>query len=430
VYNVAPYLDDFLTSLTRQTWFREDSLEVLLVDDGSSDASGAICQKWAARYPNVINYHYKPNGGLASARNAGIRMATGQWIGFPDPDDLLAPQYLESVVRSLEAVNDDSGVSLVACYVKPFIEKTYEVRDDHPLNGRFEEGVRLSRLKGPDPDIHVVMNAAFFRRDHIQEQALECSEHVRPHGEDLHFTARYVATFGDPHALFAADAVYYYRKRASQDSAMNQAGDSEALYTTLIETCIVDLLNKFAPGERRLPVWLQRLLLYHIGWHVRRGIYNPKAHEGMPEATIERHKELVDYVLAYLDVDVIDNFAFPPLDQTLRDALVAGFKGARVLPQRVVVEGRDRASGGLTVSWLAGDDSPPLAFYLKGAVVEPAEQASKIYRFCGEPLANEYRTTLDWPGVGEWTAYSQGQYVPFALRGGKTVSKLAKGDVR
>lgn len=85
VYNVAPYLETCVVSLLHQKEM-EDCLEILLVDDGSTDESGKICDRLAEEHPAVKVVH-KENGGLSSARNTGIQHAAGEYVLFIDSDD-------------------------------------------------------------------------------------------------------------------------------------------------------------------------------------------------------------------------------------------------------------------------------------------------------------------------------------------------------
>ena len=91
VYNVEDYLHYAMESLENQTY---KDMEVLLVDDGSSDGSGLLCDQYAQQYDWVTSYH-KVNGGLSDARNYGVLKAKGDWITFLDPDDYLEPYALE-----------------------------------------------------------------------------------------------------------------------------------------------------------------------------------------------------------------------------------------------------------------------------------------------------------------------------------------------
>ncbi len=106
VYNVEAYLEECLHSVLSQTW-RE--LEVIVVDDGSTDRSPDILARVAARDPRV-RVHRQPNGGLGNARNAGIALATGTYLTFLDSDDTVPRKAYEVMVRSLERSGSDFAV--------------------------------------------------------------------------------------------------------------------------------------------------------------------------------------------------------------------------------------------------------------------------------------------------------------------------------
>lgn len=93
VYNVKEYLSKCLDSLYQQN---DSSLEVILVNDGSTDSSLAICEEYARKYPNTILLN-KENGGLSDARNEGTAIATGEYIYFLDSDDWLAPNAIKTL---------------------------------------------------------------------------------------------------------------------------------------------------------------------------------------------------------------------------------------------------------------------------------------------------------------------------------------------
>ena len=91
VYNVEKYLHKCVDSILKQTL---SDIELILVDDGSPDGSGAICDEYAQKDSRVKVIH-KPNGGVSSARNAGIKVAKGEWLCFVDSDDWIDETYLE-----------------------------------------------------------------------------------------------------------------------------------------------------------------------------------------------------------------------------------------------------------------------------------------------------------------------------------------------
>ena len=103
VYNVQEYLPACLESLLSQAQGRP--VEVLLVDDGSTDGSGQLCKAWAARWPQVRLFEQE-NGGASAARNLGIRQARGEYIQFVDSDDWLEEGALDKILAALEKEPD------------------------------------------------------------------------------------------------------------------------------------------------------------------------------------------------------------------------------------------------------------------------------------------------------------------------------------
>lgn len=95
IYRVEQYLCKCVESVLAQTYH---NMEVILVDDGSPDGCGKICDEYAERDERVKVIH-KPNGGVASARNAGLDAATGEWIGWVDSDDWTEPALFETLLR-------------------------------------------------------------------------------------------------------------------------------------------------------------------------------------------------------------------------------------------------------------------------------------------------------------------------------------------
>lgn len=98
IYKVEKYLCRCVDSLLAQTY---PNMEIILVDDGSPDKCGLLCDRYAEEYPHVRVIH-KENGGLSSARNAGIAAATGAYIGFIDSDDYVAPDMYAKLCAALE----------------------------------------------------------------------------------------------------------------------------------------------------------------------------------------------------------------------------------------------------------------------------------------------------------------------------------------
>ena len=104
VYNSEKYLRRCLDSLVGQTY---QNLEIILIDDGSKDRSGAICDEYAARDSRIVCVH-QPNGGVSKARNKGLSIAHGDYYSFPDSDDYLEPDTYTYLLQRMEEHQADA----------------------------------------------------------------------------------------------------------------------------------------------------------------------------------------------------------------------------------------------------------------------------------------------------------------------------------
>ena len=108
VYKVEDYLDDTVSCMLNQTY---SNLEIILVDDGSPDRCGEMCDAYAVKDARVKVIH-KPNGGLSSARNAGVEVCKGDYIAFIDSDDVASTDYIEFLLRLCQNYKADMAVCL------------------------------------------------------------------------------------------------------------------------------------------------------------------------------------------------------------------------------------------------------------------------------------------------------------------------------
>lgn len=137
IYNVELYLSKCLNSILEQTY---KEIEIILVNDGSTDNSKDIAVSYCERFPNIFKYFEKDNGGLSSARNFGLEKISGDFVGFLDPDDYIDNDLYEIMINSL-----DSSIKIVECDFiweyengKSVLDKTSEYKSikDLMVNGR------------------------------------------------------------------------------------------------------------------------------------------------------------------------------------------------------------------------------------------------------------------------------------------------------
>ena len=172
-YNAEPYLETCLNSLLAQT-YRET--EVILVDDGSTDNSGRLCDAFARKDARLRVLH-KENGGASSARNAGLCAATGKYVYFLDSDDRVVPEFLEKLLDSAET----NGSDLVFFDAYTVDERTgaisgenYSHKEQYPP----DTGQKLMEKMVANGDFHMGICLQFFRKSLLDEAKLEFSLNV------------------------------------------------------------------------------------------------------------------------------------------------------------------------------------------------------------------------------------------------------------
>ena len=141
VYNVEAYLPGCLESILAND---TADCELILVDDGATDSSGAICDEYAAKYPELVRVIHQANGGLGAARNTGIEAARGDYLLFVDSDDTVAPDTLSRLSEEIDKTHADMYV-----FSFRYVSETGEERPAEPRSTRVD-GTPLTLADAPE----------------------------------------------------------------------------------------------------------------------------------------------------------------------------------------------------------------------------------------------------------------------------------------
>ena len=260
VYNVEKYLSETLDSVLNQS-IGFENIQVILVNDGTPDSSGEICREYAQRYSENIIYIEKENGGVSSARNAGIPYVKGKYINFLDSDDKWDENAFSNAWSFFEEHYDE--IDVLSCRVKKF-----DASDDwHILDFKFQKGDRVVDLTDEKKCTLVQSHAGTAI---IKAEALEkgdrFSEGVK-FGEDSMFINGIILRrlrYG-----VSENAVYYYRKRGDNSSATQLQNVNPDYYTVSPEAYYSSLCEKSLELYGEVVPYIQNVLIYDIGWRVR-----------------------------------------------------------------------------------------------------------------------------------------------------------------
>lgn len=205
IYNVRPYLEKCFDSIARQSY---QNLEIILVDDGSTDGSGELCEDLSKRDGRVRVIH-KKNGGLGSARNAGIDAARGAILSFVDSDDWIEPGMYET----LSGIMCRENAQIIACGIKK-VSETGEVsyyQDNLKERSVYTREEALIELPKNERLSNSMCNK-LFRRETIQ--GLHINEQI--YYEDNPFTPQCIARA--ERIAYTAEPFYCYFERTGSIS--------------------------------------------------------------------------------------------------------------------------------------------------------------------------------------------------------------------
>ena len=219
IYNVEKYIDRCITSLVNQTL---KDIEIILVDDGSTDTSPSLCDKWATMDQRIKVIH-KENGGASSARNIGIENAIGRYIAFVDSDD-----YIElNMYKEMMEINRkyDCDIVMCDCYKEDKMEKkvfTHNIREGYYDKKMLIEEYFSTLLMTNSVDYPPTISncTCLFKRELIIQNKIR-------YKEDMRFSEDWL--FGSQ-AMYFANSFYYMKNKCFYHYIMNSTSVTHTYY--------------------------------------------------------------------------------------------------------------------------------------------------------------------------------------------------------
>lgn len=254
VYNMEQYLERCVNSIVDQTY---RNLEIILVDDGSTDRSPRMCDEYAAKDGRIKVVH-KVNGGLSDARNAGLQVATGTYIGYVDSDDWIEPQMYQ---RMYEACIEHQAQVAVCRYAK-----IYRDHVDREGNGQVtvfdREGILKIYLT--DQPEYVVYNSVWsklFAREVVEGVLFP----VGKNSEDIMYTTKAFCKLEK--AVYIDECLYDYV--LDREGSIMNVNRTQRMFQDEIPfwrehiTCIREMVSKDM-GDMAAYYFYRRLLSYYM----------------------------------------------------------------------------------------------------------------------------------------------------------------------
>ena len=250
IYNTDRFLYDSIGSILTQT-VNMNNIQIILVNDGSTDKTEEICLEYNEKYPKNIIYIKIVHSGVSKARNTGLKYVKGKYINFLDSDDKWDKKSFKYVLLFFRFYKN---INIVGCRLKFFEAlETY-----HPLDYKFYR-TRVANLTEEYKCIHLMSSSSFFRYSSIKNKYFKEGVFA---GEDTILINSMLLL--NPLIGFIREAIYYYRRRADSTSAVQNAVNNEEYYFSIIKN-----VDQYLIGEsKKLYNVILPFVQFYLGYSI------------------------------------------------------------------------------------------------------------------------------------------------------------------
>lgn len=291
VYNTESFLKEAIDSLIGQT-LGFSHIQLVLVDDGSIDGSGRVCDEYQSRYPENVVVVHKENGGVSSARNMGIPLAKGKYLNYMDSDDRMEKDAFEKVFAFFEKHENETDV--VAIPVRFFDGQSGE----HIQNQKFSLKEDVVDLYEHPFITNLSCSYSFFKTESATNLTFDTKLTVTEDGKYALSVLLKRMTLG-----LVRDTMYWYRKRSSgEPSAIQSQTANPNSYIPWLENYANWALDYAEQQLGNVPKFVQYEVMYDLQWKL---LQTHIPIEALPLNEQSRYRDMLKDTLKRIDADVI-----------------------------------------------------------------------------------------------------------------------------
>jgi len=301
VYNAQHYLDDYFKSITGQSLDFKKHIQIILIDDGSTDDSVNIIKAWKKKFNQNISYITNAvNGGQSKQRNLALKYALKYskvpWITFIDADDTVNHRYFEEVNNFVKNNND---IGIVSCNQVFYMHQSAKEKI-HYLSYRFKQKQTIVNPTHMQGFIQSTASSVFFKYELLSRHKLYFNEDIKPIFEDGHFVNTLLIKEPYTNIAFLQQPIYYYTKREEKLSTMDTSWLKASRYNDALRFALLDLL------KNNNSLYIQRYVLYQVHWYYKKIIYHPHTVDFLSTEQLDTFQELLKEVFSYIEPNNIE----------------------------------------------------------------------------------------------------------------------------
>lgn len=289
IYNVEPYLEDTLRSIVNQTVGFRESIQLVLVNDGSPDDSDVICRRYLEQFPENVVYVEQKNAGVGAACNAGLKRAQGVFVNFMGADDIWD---WTTFAEALEFFYEHPEVPLVSFRMLYFEAAS----GNHILNFKYDHGSQLINVIDRYDFPQIEGGSAILRRDSIP---LDTFGGDLLFSEDLKLVSDVILAGGCYGVLSGSS--YYYRKRLAATAATDHGSRGYDWHFLSLTGCHEKLFARSKELFGRVVPYIQFVVMYDLQWRLGPDSFVAK----LDEENRANYKSLLVGLFKSIDDEVI-----------------------------------------------------------------------------------------------------------------------------
>ena len=290
IYNTEDYVGEAIDSIINQSIGFEDNVQLILIDDGSTDNTNNILLEYKEQYPENVIVLTQPNQGQATARNNGLKYVKGKYVNFLDSDDYISDDAMEKAFSFFE--KHEKEIDFVSIRQKHFGRKDSQ----HMLNYRFDGGDRVIDVIKKPNNPQLACNAVFFKnnlfnRFEFPTDVVSSEDAIMVN--KILFEKKKYGVLKDP--------IYYYRKREDLSSTIDLVPAQKEFYTDKFKYYFLELINYSLEREGKVLKFIQCMIAYDLQWVLE----TPTLDIFDNENELKEFWYYLNYIISFLDYDVI-----------------------------------------------------------------------------------------------------------------------------
>lgn len=319
VYNAGPFLKEAVDSLIMQD-IGFENIQLIMVDDGSTDDSPAICDEYAQMYPNNIFPVHKENGGVASARNEGLKYAEGKYLNFMDSDDKFELDAFKKMYDFFEEHEEETDMVTIPLQFFDAME------GEHWGNKKFKQGSRVIDLVKEPSNSLMFVNASLFKSEMKDEIVFDSS---LPCGED----AKVIYTLLQKKKTMGVvdKTCYHYRRTSSGGSLIASSQTKKSWYKEYFINLNNWLVNYHMEKDGELPLYVQYMFVSEMQWRFTKDSNTIVERGILTDEEYDEYKTYIKQTLSYISDEMMMQVSYLYFEQKVFLLMMKYGKDAHII---------------------------------------------------------------------------------------------------